>query len=125
MTCHVNRLSASRLVALLMYVCLVPSPQTVAELTAAVETNKETVERYLQARYSTLSPPSPLALYLLYKIEKGRVDGIPGFQNSSIFVRMWRRICLSPRLTGMEYREIDTAQNEPVCVLLYIDQNLG
>ena len=109
-----------------MYVCLVPSPQTVAELTAAVETNKETVERYLQARYSSpLSPPSPLALYLLYKIEKGRVDGIPGFQNSSIFVRMWRRISLSPRLTGMEYRQIDTAQNEPVCVLLYIDQNLG
>ena len=38
--------------------CLVLSPQTVAELTAAVETNKETVERYLQARYSSpLSPP--------------------------------------------------------------------
>ena len=44
---------------LLMYVCLVPSPQTAAELTAAVETNKETVERYLQARQLFVSPASP------------------------------------------------------------------
>ena len=69
--------------------CLVLSPRTVAELTAAVETNKETVERYLQARYcSPLSPPSPPASYPLYKIDEGRVDGVPEFQNSFIFGRM-------------------------------------
>ena len=127
---------------LLMYVCLVPSPQTVTELTAAVETNKETVERYLQARQLFVSPDSPPALCpdsfslkracicpssLIFPLHththththtKDNEGGsVPQFQKSSVFRRMWRRTCLNPRLTGMEYRQTDLAQNEPVSFL--------
>ena len=39
------------------------------------------------------------------------------FFGFGFFFRMWRRTCLNLRLTGMEYRQNDLAQNEPVSFL--------